>query len=98
MAEKQKITLSEALGWEKTLKARHAELVQLRNNNAKKTDIEYNGQKTTQTPEYDAKKLDKIISNLAKEIRHCDEAVKRANAKTVLEGFERDEDVLGELE
>lgn len=95
---KEKITISQALGWEKTLKARHAELVQLRDQNAKTVNIEYNGSKTSQEPQYDAKALDKRISLLAREIRHCDEAVKKANAQIVLEGFERDEDVLGELE
>lgn len=94
-----KLTISEALGWKKTLEGRHSELVQLRNANANVRMQRYGREEpeVIQKPEYDVKALDKRVTLLAREIRLVDEAIKRANAQTLTE-FTRDEAVLGELE
>lgn len=92
------MTISESLGWIKVLKSRHAELIQLRNQNARTTTVIYGDQRQETKPEYDAKKLDKRITLLAREIRLCDEAIKRTNATIKVDGFERRDEVLGELE
>lgn len=91
-----KITISEGLTWLKTLEKRHAELVRLRDANARSTSSSFNGAVTTQKPEYDAKELDKRITLLARELRLCETAIKKANAVTVLE-YHQDDNVLGEL-
>lgn len=93
------MTINEGLGWLQTLKARHAELINLRNANARATTIRYgtdNNEKVE--PTYDAKKLDKRVTLLAREIRLLSEAIKRANATTEVPGFNRNDEVLGELE
>lgn len=92
------MTVSESLGWLKTLKTRHAELVALRNQNSARERQRYGNEERVIEPQYDVKKLDKRITLLAREIRLCDEAIKRTNAQTVVQGFERRDDVLGELE
>lgn len=92
------MNLSEALGWLKVLKARHAELVRLRDANSSDRTESY-GERVIETkPTYDAKKLDKRITLIAREIRCLDEAIKRTNAATPIAGFTRNDDVLGELE
>lgn len=92
------MTISEALGWKKTLQQRHAELVRLRDQNSSTRIMHYGENREEVKPEYDVKKLDRRITLLAREVRLCDEAIKKANAATVLEGFERRDEVLGELE
>lgn len=94
---KKKITISEGLGWLKTLKARHTELIQLRNANSAETTTDYNGKTTTRVPTYDAKELDKRIAVLAREIRLCDSAIKATNSSTPVKEYEMDDDVLAEL-
>lgn len=92
-----KISINEALGWKKTLQQRHGELTQMRNENSR-NEISYRGDKETEKrPLYDVKQLDTLVTGLAREIRHVDMAIKRANAKTILENYEQDEKVLGEL-
>jgi len=93
-----KLTISEALGWLKTLKGRHQELIALRNANAARVEHQYNGATTKTTPEYDAKALDKQITLLAREIRLCDTAIKRTNGRIEVEGYQADDTVLGELQ
>lgn len=96
-----KITVSEALTWQKTLNSRHTDLVQLRNANAfrERTFFGKDGDKERVTePLYDVKALDRSVSALAREMRILDEAIKRSNASTELAGYERDDAVLGELE
>lgn len=93
------MNLSESLGWMKTLKTRHSELVQLRSENSRSSTHRYgNEPPVEERPEYDVKKLDKLTTKLATEIRHLDEAIKRTNAATQLGGYVRDENILGELE
>ena len=97
----QRVTISEALGVMKTLKARAAELIALRNGNAREVQRFYGNETTpreVQKPEYDAKALDKQITLLARELRLCEAAIKRANAQTTLENYQWDDAVLGELQ
>lgn len=95
-----KITVSEGLGWKQTLTTRHAELVNLRNQNSASVTTRYGSTDTSikVVPEYDVKALDKRITLLAREIRLLDEATKRSNAATILPDYLRDDAVLGELE
>lgn len=93
------MNISEGLGWAKTLKERHAELVALRNANSSTRVTRYgNSDPVELRPEYDVKALDKRITLLARESRLLDEAIKRTNAATQLEGFQRNDEVLGELD
>ena len=93
------MNLSESLGWMKTLQARHSELVTLRDTNSRTRIQKYGADNEEKIlPTYDAKKLDKRVTLLAREIRLLDEAVKRTNAATPVAGFDRNDDVLGELE
>ena len=94
---KKKITISEGLGWLKTLNKRHAELVQLRNLNSAEVTTEYNGKTTERKPTYDAKDLDRKIAVLAREIRLCDTAIKTTNGSTEVRDYMCDDDVLAEL-
>ena len=93
----KKITISEGLGWLKTMKGRHAELVTLRNQNAATVEVDYQGKQTVRTPAYDARKLDAAIAVLAREIRLCDSAIKSTNAHTQVEDYVLNDDVLAEL-
>lgn len=92
------MNISEALGWKKTLQSRHAELLALRNQNAQTRIVRYGTEAEKVVPEYDPKKLDRRVTLLAREIRSLDEAIKRTNASVDVQGFTRDENVLGELE
>lgn len=94
---KKSVTISESLGWLKTLKARHTELIGLRNANAAETTVDYQGKQVTKTPLYDPKDLDKKIAVLAREIRLCDSAIKATNAQTLVKDYVMDDDVLAEL-
>ena len=91
------ITISEALGWLKTMEKRHTNLVELRNANASVSTIDFQGKAVTREPTYDAKALDKAITVLAREIRLCDAAIKATNGRTELIGYQADDDVLAEL-
>ena len=94
------LTINEALGWMTTLKERHAELVNLRNQNSR-DEIRYLGANADKQIErkalYDPKALDKVITTIAREIRVLDMAIKRTNATTKVAGYNQDEAVLGEL-
>lgn len=94
---KKKVTISEALGWLKTLKTRHAELVKLRDANAAVVEVDFQGKSTKRTPTYDARVLDKVIATLSREIRLCDTAIKTTNGQTEVKEYQADDDVLAEL-
>lgn len=97
---RQKTTISEGLSWLKILQKRQQELIGLRDGNANLRYAIAFGTRDTQEkiePVYDAKDLDKRVTLLAREIRLCDTAIKRMNARVTLEGYEMDDDVLGEL-
>lgn len=95
-----KITISEALNWQKTLAERHSELVNLRNQNSA-SEMRYlgvNADKTiTKTPLYDVKALDKMITLIAREQRLLNDAIKRTNATVEVLDYNQNDDVLGEL-
>ena len=92
------ITISQALGWKKTLQERHQELTQLRNENSRQgTRLFGENKEINVTPTYDAKVIDKLITKIAREMRVIDEAIKTQNALTKIEGYDKDESVLGEL-
>lgn len=98
-----KITINEGLSWQKTLKTRHAELVKLRDTSAKRTMRAENPYDRTSPmqlvdePTYDVVSLDKTIAGIARELRVLESAIKHMNGKTVLENYEQDDKVLGEL-
>ena len=101
VAEKKKktMTINEGLAWMKTLRERHSELVNLRNQNSS-TSRQYYGvnDKAIETKlVYDAKSLDKLIAGVAKEMRLLDAAIKATNASTRIKAYEPDENALGEL-
>ena len=95
------ITLNEGLSWLKTLRARHAELVALRNQNAQ-TETRFYGadaaRSSEKLPVYDVKKLDVAVARVAKEIRLLDSAIKKQNAITTIDGYDQTEDALGVVE
>ena len=94
------ITINEGLAWMKTLRARHAELVALRDSNADRQRRFYGadaGKEIVKEPVYDVKALDKLVAGVAKEIRLLDAAIKRTNAVTPIAGYTQNEDALGEL-
>lgn len=95
-----KVTISEALSCMKTLKERHSELVALRNENSQTRTRHYgmaaDKSETTQ-PTYEVKKLDALVSQVAKEMRKLDVAIKAANAKLNVPNYDWDEAVLGEV-
>ena len=94
------ITVNEALVWMKTLRERHTELVQLRNENSHTTTRRYGlgGDKdVTTNPTYDVKVLDKMITRVAREIRMLDQQIKATNALTPVVNYTQDDSVLGEL-
>lgn len=92
------MTINEGLSWKKTLQTRHAELVRLRDANSGATRQRFGTEVIEHTPSYDAKKLDKRITLIAREIRLLDSAIKTANAVTQVPGYTQNDDVLGELE
>lgn len=94
---KKRVSISECLGWLKTLKGRHSELLAMRNASAAKVTVDYQGKQVIQEPMYDAKELDKRIAVLAREIRLCDNAIKTTNARTEVLDYVQDDDVLAEL-
>jgi hypothetical protein len=94
------ITLNEGLAWLKTLKKRHEELIALRNDNAHRERRFYGSaadKELVKEPVYDVKSLDRAVTLVAREIRLLEQAMKATNAKTVVEGYNQDDAVLGEL-
>ena len=94
------ITINDGLAWLKTLKKRHEELLALRNDNAHRERRFYGAsadKEIVKEPVYDVKVLDRLVARVAREIRLLDQALKAANAKTVVEGYDQDDAVLGEL-
>jgi hypothetical protein len=94
------ITINEGLAWLKTLKKRHEELVALRNDNAHRERRFYGAaadKEIVKEPVYDVKVLDKIVTRVAREIRLLEQALKATNAKTNVDAYSQDDDVLGEL-
>jgi hypothetical protein len=94
------ISISDALAWRKTLNERHDELVVLRNKNAAEETRYYGAnvdKERVLKPLYDVVALDKLVTQVAREIRKLDEAVRATNQKTKVANYERDDDVLGEL-
>jgi hypothetical protein len=94
------ITISEGITNLKVLKDRHAELLALRNQNAVK-ETRFYGAAADKTkefePVYDVKKLDKLVTNIATEIRKLDAAIKLANTRFNVQ-YEWFDDVLGQVE
>jgi hypothetical protein len=97
----QQLTINEALITQKTLRARYSELVGLRDANTV-NETRWHGANADKPVEkrvvYDALALDRSISVLARDLRTLDMALKRTNALTLVENYEYDEGVLGELE
>jgi hypothetical protein len=94
------ITLNEGLAWLKTLKKRHEELLALRNENSHRERRFYGSaadKEIVKEPVYDVKSLDKAVTLVAREIRLLEQAMKATNAKTVIDGYNQDDAVLGEL-
>lgn len=94
------LTINEALVWAKTLKERHGELVQLRNQNSQETRsyLGANAEKEiVKTPTYDVKVLDKMITVVSREMRLLEQAIKHTNATTPVLNYMQDDSVLGEL-
>ena len=48
-------------------------------------------------PVYDVEVLDRLVTRVAREMRLLEQALKAANAKTTIDGYEQDDAVLGEL-
>jgi hypothetical protein len=95
-----KATVNEAIEWLKTLQARHAELVGLRNQNSSSETRRYGiggDKEVTKEPTYSVTKLDRLITQVAKETRKCSLAIKASNAVTELSGYTIDEELLGEV-
>ncbi len=94
------MTINEALVWMKTLRERHAELVQLRNENSAR-ERRWHGahadKETVREPVYDVKVLDKMVGRVAREIRMLDQQIKATNASAQVIGYTQNDDVLGEL-
>jgi hypothetical protein len=94
------ITLNEGLAWLKTLKKRHEELIALRDGNAHRERRFFGAsadKEIVKEPVYDVKALDKAVTRVAREIRLLDQALKATNARTIVEGYDQDDAVLGEL-
>lgn len=94
------VTINEGLAWLKTLKKRHEELLALRNDNAHR-ERRFLGasaeRELVKEPVYDVKILDRMVAGVAREIRLLDQALKATNAKTMVDGYNQDDAVLGEL-
>lgn len=94
------ITINEGLAWLKTLKKRHEELIELRDENARRERRFFGSmadKEVVREPVYDVKALDKAVTRVAREIRVLDQALKATNARTVIENYDMDETALGEL-
>lgn len=94
------ITINEGLAWLKTLKKRHEELLALRNDNAHRERRFYGAsadKEIVKEPVYDVKALDRVVTRVAREIRLLEQALKATNARTMVEAYDQDDGVLGEL-
>jgi len=94
------VTINEALTWVKTLRERHAELVSLRNENSAAVTRRFGvggDKETTRAPTYDVKALDKLVTQVAREIQKLEQAIKVTNATTTVANYDKDEAVLGEI-
>lgn len=91
------VTISRALSLDKELRARHNELVNLRNDNSRGGFRMVGEKEVSISPVYDVKALDQLVTRIAKEIRILSDKIKETNAKTVIEGYEEKEDILGEI-
>lgn len=94
------ITINEGLAWLKTLKKRHEELLALRNDNAHRERRFYGAsadREIVKEPVYDVKGLDRLVTRVAREIRLLEQALKATNARTMVEAYDQDDGVLGEL-
>jgi hypothetical protein len=94
------ITINEGLAWLKTLKKRHEELLALRNDNAHRERRFYGSsadKEIVKEPVYEVKVLDRLVTGVAREIRLLEQALKATNAKTVVEAYDQNDAVLGEL-
>jgi hypothetical protein len=94
------VTINEALTWLKTLRERHAELVGLRNENSAAVTRRFGvggDKETTRQPTYDVKALDKLVTRVAREIQKLEQAIKVTNATTTVTGYDKNDEVLGEL-
>lgn len=96
-----KITISEGIQNLKLLRERHSELLALRNQNAVKETRFYgaNADKNKEVePVYDVRALDRLVTRVATEARKLDAAIKKANATIELEGYDWQDEVLGQVE
>ena len=94
------ITINEGLAWLKTLKKRHEELLGLRHDNAHRERRFYGAsadKEIVKEPVYDVRVLDKLVTRVARDIRLLEQALKTTNAKTMVDGYDQDDTVLGEL-
>lgn len=94
------ITINEGLAWLKTLKKRHEELLALRNENAHRERRFYGSsadREIVKEPVYEVKTLDRLVTQVAREIRLLEQALKATNAKTTVESYDQNDAVLGEL-
>lgn len=96
-----KITISEAMSWRKTLQERHNELVALRAQNSIQETRMYGANVDKQRiidPLYDVVALDKLVTNIAREINKLDQSIKKTNHTTELANYDCDDSILGELQ
>lgn len=96
-----KVTISQLLGIQQTVKSRLNDLIHLRDTNAsvKETRCGANADKPIISwPTYNMIGLEKIIGKLYREQRRIDEALKNANATTTVPNYEWNDEVLGEVE
>lgn len=94
------LTINEALIHLKTLRARHAELVGLRNQNSYVETRHYGlggDKEVKRDPIYDVKALDRNVNGVAQEIRKIEMAIKQANAVTPI-GVPLNDAVLAAIE
>lgn len=96
----ERFAINEGLAWLKALKKRHEELVALRNDNAHRERRFYGAaadKELVKEPVYDVKVLDKLVTRVARQARLLEQALKATNAKTIIDGYNQDDAVLGEL-
>lgn len=77
------MTINEGIIYLHALKARHKELVDLRDLN--KADKYYRDSDYVEKANYDVKSIDAMVQKVAAEIRRIDTAIKKANAITEIE-------------
>jgi hypothetical protein len=92
------ITINEGLAWLRMLKKRHEELLGLRNDNAHRERRFYGAsadKEIVKEPVYEVKTLGRVVTRVAREIQLLDQALKATNAKTMVDGYDQDDAVLG---